>query len=417
MVIGLIVLALLAYWGSRQRQLTGFVLNRVGASLGLEITAKGAAEYHLGGVPRVVLREVTARQPGARVPVLEASRVFLSLPWSTIRSGGEPLVLERLELDGARIDLPALQRWQATRPPTAPRLPTITRGIRIRDASVDGEGWRIADIQSEAPVFRADRPLRMRLQARYLAAPLDVPFELAVVLVHPEVLVGPGVSGFAAHGPVRVARSGEWRMLGYLQLSGPLHRFDGGMQLLPSRLGFAAMLESGDSVVPFALGGYGPLRVDANGVTLGPASVALRGRGEPERSLVPTLDAQGQVALGDTLRLHLDGRMADWPPSWPALPAPLSRSSAPLPFALDYDGAASLEDVAKLALARDATRFSARFRLPEVLAWIDRLGPGGVPGTGSPLPPLSGSLQTPRLELDGATLDGVRIEISDDASP
>ena len=49
-----------------------------------------------------------------------------------------------------------------------------------------------------------------------------------------------------------------------------------------------------------------------------------------------------------------------------------------------------LSDVASLQLQRDATRFDGRFRLPQMLAWID------ASATASPLPPLDGTLTTPR---------------------
>ena len=68
-------------------------------------------------------------------------------------------------------------------------------------------------------------------------------------------------------------------------------------------------------------------------------------------------------------------------------------------------------DVASLRLRRDATRFDARFRLPEMLAWLDDVA------TGTPLPPLRGSLSTPKLEVAGATLEGVEIELDDPAIP
>jgi hypothetical protein len=66
-------------------------------------------------------------------------------------------------------------------------------------------------------------------------------------------------------------------------------------------------------------------------------------------------------------------------------------------------------EVASLQLRRDASRFDARFRLPDVLAWLDEIA------TDSPLPPLQGSLSTPRIEIAGATLEGVEVEIDDPA--
>ena len=78
-----------------------------------------------------------------------------------------------------------------------------------------------------------------------------------------------------------------------------------------------------------------------------------------------------------------------------------------MPFALDYKGAIDFADLAALELARDDSRFDARFRLPAVLAWLD------AGATGSPLPPLQGNLSTPRLEIAGATLEGIEVELDD----
>ena len=82
-------------------------------------------------------------------------------------------------------------------------------------------------------------------------------------------------------------------------------------------------------------------------------------------------------------------------------------SNSPLPFVLDYSGAANLSGDTALQLRRDATRFDGRFRLPDVLAWIE------AAADGSPLPPIDGRLTTPVLEITGATLHGVEITFDD----
>ena len=82
-----------------------------------------------------------------------------------------------------------------------------------------------------------------------------------------------------------------------------------------------------------------------------------------------------------------------------------------MPFALDYKGSIDFADIAALELHRDATRFDARFRLPAVLAWLDDIA------TGTPLPPLQGALSTPRIEIAGAVLEGVDIELDDPGIP
>jgi hypothetical protein len=81
-----------------------------------------------------------------------------------------------------------------------------------------------------------------------------------------------------------------------------------------------------------------------------------------------------------------------------------------LPFVLHYIGKPDLSEIATLHLERDATIFDGRFRLPDVLAWIDA-------DKLSPLPPLDGRATTPRLEISGARLEGVEVSIDDAALP
>ncbi|MFX5957115.1 hypothetical protein ABTF01_22215, partial [Acinetobacter baumannii] len=77
-------------------------------------------EYTWRGAPSITLREVIARRPGESVPLLRARRVHVALPWRPLRTRGAPLVVTRIELDAPEIDLAALQRWLAARPPTEP---------------------------------------------------------------------------------------------------------------------------------------------------------------------------------------------------------------------------------------------------------------------------------------------------------
>jgi hypothetical protein len=230
-----------------------------------------------------------------------------------------------------------------------------------------------------------------------------------VAIVRPEALVKEGTTGFATHGRITLERGRDWRLPATVQLSGPLHLSADDLRIAPARLGMAARLETATTQLPFALGLHGPLHFDEATWTLAPAGLALRPRDDRADSPLPPLDAHGRLALGRKLTLQLDGALAQWPQAWPALPPPLGQSRSPLPFKLHYDGAPNLDGEAALQLHRDATRFDGRFRLPRVLAWIEAK-------QGSPLPPLSGRLTTPTMEVSGATLEGVEIEMNDDAT-
>jgi len=403
----LVALAALLLWLLPSQRVGNLLLGRIGASLGLQITVGGANELHLRGTPTLVLRDVVAREPGAPSPLFRASRVYVSLPWSTLRARGAVLDATRLELDAPVVDLPALQHWLATRPPTKEkRLPTLSAGLRVRDGSVLTEGWRIVDVAIDARRFAPTEPFDVRVRGRYVSAPVAMPMDLAVSLARPEVLLSKRATGFGVAGTLTVEHARDWRLPARVLLSGPLRIADT-VSIAPARVGLAARYEGGTTRVPFALGLHGPLRI-GDAIVLAPATLVLHGRGAPASDPVPRLRARAVLASQQRLVLQLRGTLAAWPPAWPALPAPLDASTAPLPFAMDYVGDSGFRDPMNLTLAREQTRFDGRFRLPDVLAWID------AADHGSPLPPLDGHLVTPRLDIGGAQLEGVEMKLGQD---
>jgi hypothetical protein len=403
----LLALSLFGGWLLQPEQLVPLILDRTGKALSLQITADNGATARLRDRPQLVVRNLVVREPGAKTAVLRADRLLISLPWSSVRSGGEDATVERVELDAPVLDVPALQAWLAKRPPgDPPKIPTLTDGLRVVDGRIDNGDWRIEGVAVDLPALHPERPAEARIRGRYLdasaagASNLDastsIVFDLAVTMTKPA-----NDAGIAVVGPLTLER-GDWRMPATVTLSGPLHLGDGDIAMVPARFGLSARYVSGDTTLPFALGLHGPLRFDGATWALAPVGLALRGD-EP----VPALDARGALALGRRLTMRLDGVMPQWPSSWPALPAPVSNSTSPLPFALRYAGEPDLSGIAGLSLRRDATAFDGRFKLYEVLGWIDQTG-------GAPLPPLDGTLRSPKLEISGATLEGVRIVLDDE---
>lgn len=396
----LALLSLLATWLLQPKQLVPLILDRVGKSLGLEITADNNAEARLRGEPQLIVRKLIAREPGAKTAILRAERVLLALPWATLRNGGKDAVIERVELDAPVLDVPALQAWLAKRPPSEEtKIPALTDGLRIIDGRIDNDDWRIEAISVTLSSLHPEKPVEARIQGRYVDPPTAIPFDLAVALTKPA-----NDAGVAVFGPLTIER-GDWRLPATIQLSGPLHLGGDDVTVNPAKLGVSARYESGDARLPFSLGLHGPLRFDEGTWVLAPVGVALRGE-----SPMPDFDAHGALALGRRLVVELDGALPQWPASWPVLPAPVSDSTSPLPFALRYTGKPDLSEIAGLRLHRDGTDFDGRFRLYDVLGWIDQTG-------GSPLPPLDGRLRAPQLEISGAMLDGVDIVLDDEDVP
>lgn len=409
----LLALSLFGGWLLQPEQLVPLILDRTGKALSLQITADSGATARLRDRPQVVVRNLVVREPGAKTAVLRADRLLISLPWSSVRSGGEDATVERVELDAPVLDVLALQAWLAKRPPgELPKIPTLTDGLRVVDGRIDNGDWRIEGIAVDLPALHPDRPAHARIRGRYSDASTagtstasasnpdastSIAFDLAVAMTKPA-----NDTGIAVVGPLTLER-GDWRMPATVTLSGPLHLGDADIAMTPAKFGVSARYVSGDTTLPFALGLHGPLRFDGKTWALAPVGLALRGD-EP----VPALDARGALALGQRLAIRLDGVMPQWPSSWPALPAPVSNSASPLPFALRYSGQPDLSGIAELSLRRDATAFDGRFRLYEVLGWIDQAG-------GSPLPPLDGTLRSPKLEISGAMLEGVEMVLDDEA--
>ena len=378
-------------------RLTGFALDALGNVLGLEITAEGHGEYRLRGTPTLVVRGVSARQPGAARPLMRAERVLLSLPWSTIRARGAELVLDRIELDAPVLDVVALQAWLASRPAGDGRLPTLRKGLAVVRGQVDGGGWRVEQFYLDLPSLRADRRVAANVRGRYVAAPTTVAFDLALAMTRPANGAGTAAAGTA------ILDRGDWRLPALLEVSGPVRFDDGVLRVSPLRLGASARYVAGDTDLPFSVGAYGPLRLREGTWTLVPAGLALRGQG-----LVPDLDAHGTLALGERLVLDFDGVLPRWPEAWPALPPPIGVSRSRLPFSLGYAGDAALGDPLRLGLRRDGARADVVFRIAEVAEWA------AAAASGTPLPPLSGRASAPRMELAGAVLEGVEVEMTDD---
>ena len=396
----LLLLLLVIGWLMQPQRAGRLLLGKAGNALGLQISAD-AIDYRLRGTPQLVLHGLKAQRPGDDA-LLRAERVFVSLPWRTIRARGRELTVQRIELDAPILDLPALQRWQASRPPSDEiRIPTLTSGLRIRDGQVRNDTWNIEALDIDLPSLHPERPLRAGVRGRYIDPPIRMPADLAITVQHLPRLLSGAPTGVAGVGAVTVADAG-WRVPMQVHLSGPLRLGKDSALMRPARLGIAARYVSRSTEVPFRLGLHGPMAFNNATWRFVPVLVTLDGDGA-----IPDATARGSVSIGRQLRMHLDGSITGWPEAWPALPPPLSESTSALPFALDYRGSIGFGDITRLEVRRDATRFDARFRLPQVLEWTK------AASTGSFVPPLDGNLTTPELEIAGARLEGVEIEIDD----
>lgn len=357
-----VLLALAAWWVDRQLEptrLTATVLARAGAALGLELTIDGTPEYALRPEPRLVLPNLTVRQAGAAAPLLTAARAEVSLPWDTITGGGS-LVITRIALERPVLDLAALADWQATRPAAPFELPTLTKGLHVQDGAVIGGDWRVDGLRLELPELRDGGPARLAASGAFTQAANRLDFDASA---------GLSTAGLAS----------DFEFAGKGQLRG----------------------EGLD--VPWTLAADGRFDASGEATQLAIAALALA-----SQSPVPDLDAKGQATFGDTASVELQGSIRQWPEGWPVLPAPMSASTSPLSYVVTYEGAGDFSAPLGLAVTRDETRFEGRFVLADIAGWVDA-------ADAALLPPMVGTLSTPRMEVAGATLEGVSIQIEEDA--
>lgn len=109
------------------------------------------------------------------------------------------------------------------------------------------------------------------------------------------------------------------------------------------------------------------------------------------------------------VELDLQTRITDWDPAWPALPFPAADDPAPLQITLHYTGATSLQGTANFTATRGDDGLRGRVKLNDTLEWL-------AGKHASPLPPLEGEIEIPRLDYEGIKATGVRVRIQPEAA-
>lgn len=173
----------------------------------------------------------------------------------------------------------------------------------------------------------------------------------------------------------------------------------------PLALRLAASIQRDASDWPFTLD------IDALPRELGSGfALDVRALDMTAPSPLPTFHASGGAAFGDQFSLSLRGELADWPAAWPPLPQPLAAATSPLAFELKAIGSGSADLQVDANLRREQTRVAVQVPLAPLRAWLDA-------APGSPLPPIVAELHSNHLEIEGARLDDVRIQLEPDPQP
>ena len=414
----LIVILVIAHY-LQPAQLTALVLDRASRALKLDLHTSGPGSYAWRPEPRLVLPGLSASVPGSVAPFFRSGQVELALPWSTLR-GGDP-VITRIVLKSPDLDLPALQHWLATRPPsTTPfKLPRLTKGLGIEDCLLRGDGWRIEHFDAALPMLTDGKPTTLDASGNLLRGVMSSKFKLVLAATP----TGQGRGLRIEHARIALKADGE---LPSLTADGSMRATDafaldlaGKLQSLPA--GWAASIDSsyvhGDTPFSIALNATLPAPKPAANAMQNPPlpqNVQLRkfSLGDPSRQ--PVLTLAGAMATqtpdGPAIDAALRGQFSRWPNAWPALPDALAAIPAPLIFDAAYRGPKDFSAPIAYNAKRADSELHGQFRIADIKDWI-------ASKFAVLLPPIEAKLSTPRIDMGGMQLQGVQVEIHDDVAP
>lgn len=117
----------------------------------------------------------------------------------------------------------------------------------------------------------------------------------------------------------------------------------------------------------------------------------------------PHITGEATWNPASALAFDLRSLIAPWPDAWPELPLPPSDDDA-VNLRLNYDGDTALTGNISFSLARGDDGARGTLTLNHTLAWL-----GGESTT--PLPPLDGSIDIPRMQYGSIEASGIRIKM------
>lgn len=361
-LIGIGLLAsIAAWWINKQMEptrLTNTVLGKIGEELNLELEFTGLPSYAMKPEPRLILPNLKVANPADGKVFLTAKRVEVSLPWSTIL--GDTPHITRIEVDDPVLILPGLRAWQSTRPVKPFEVPTLSRGIEINHGQLLETDYSIKNIHLSFPHLEDRQAIVIQAAGLFQQEKTTISFK----------------------GPLTIANAGLNSNF-TLESKGELNL--------------------GDKPLPYQLetaGDYASLEksFDIKATTLRWTSVPP----------LPNLDSSLFASIGEVMKLNSSGIISEWPKEWPVLPAPMNQQTKNIPYRLDYSGKPDFSDAVSLVLNIEKSKLSSSLKISDVQQWIDQK-------EGSPLPPLKGRLDTPNIQMDGVSLEGISIEITPDA--
>lgn len=401
------ILAAAAYLLQPAR-LTAWLLANAGQNLKLDLRTSGPGHFTLRPGLRLTLPGLSVTDPASGKAVMRAQRVYLGLPWSTLR--GRSTAVGRIELVAADVDLPALQAWQSRQPPsTQPvKLPTILHGLMIRNATIRSRAWALTDLDLTVPKLADGQPLQLQLRGNLARGKTSSHFEL-----HSSASRIAGVGQGLRIDGLDLALQGDGE-LPSLQIAGNVLASDriaidlrGSLHTMPAM--WAKALDSS-----FARPGNTPIALQLTHAKMSLLATSASadagwqlhftfGDGKQQPTLSLRAQADGEVLVDASI----DATLSRWPDAWPGLPQGLGNEASPLAFHAEYHGPLLPPQAIAFSLERGSTRMRGSTRLADLRAWISD-------GAATLLPPVQGTLDTPQLDVAGVQLKGVHAQIHDD---
>lgn len=172
LAVGVVALALLAALAIHVQALlqpqrfTG-LLERELAGVGIKLEMQAAAEPTLFPRPAVKMRRFSLANTGSSTPFLQARGATIVVPWHALLQGD--VAIERVEVDGPRIDLGELKALLARLPSHKgpPRLPTIAAGVHMTQGTLTNGGAPLLfELSLDTGELLPGRPFRMNASAR-----------------------------------------------------------------------------------------------------------------------------------------------------------------------------------------------------------------------------------------------------------
>jgi uncharacterized protein involved in outer membrane biogenesis len=358
-----IIIAIAAWWINDQlepHKLTRTVLGKLGKELNLEFDFEGQPSYAMKPEPRLIIPNLAVNNPTNHALIFSAKNVEISLPWSTIT--GDTPYITRIEADEPWIDLPQLSAWQATRPSTKPfEVPTFTNGLQVSNGTVRDDDYRIENIQLDLSHLENQQPIKTDILANILIDKTIIGLAGELEIKHAGL-----VSDFSLHSKQDIKINTD--------------------------------------TYPYELRLNGHYKADDS------KKIEITSQKYTWQSQTPLPNIHGNLGLLITdagLNLKTQGTLAQWLKEWPILPAPLNKQTKDIPFNLEYAGKFNFSDAFKLNLQLQNTKFQSELKIAELQQWVGQTN-------GTPLPPLKGKFDTPKIEMDGVSLEGVSIEITPD---